>query len=113
MHKHKIIVLGILLTLVTVLSSFKTEKAKERNLQVLPKDISDAQLDEVMDAYCTSLNVNCSFCHVKGDMASDDNEEKLAARKMMIMTNDINEKYFGKNSGTIGCMTCHNGKIHP
>jgi hypothetical protein len=46
-------------------------------------------------------------------MASDSSEEKIIARKMMVMTNEINEKYFGKNSGTVGCMTCHNGKINP
>lgn len=50
---------------------------------------------------------------MKGDMASDEKEDKKITRKMMVMANEINEKYFGKDSGTVGCMTCHNGKKNP
>lgn len=113
MHKNKIITSFLLLLMITILSSFKTTKGNERNLQIFPKDISDAQLDEIMDAYCVSLNVQCNYCHTEGNMADDTKDEKKIARKMMTMTNEINEKYFGKNSGTVSCMTCHNGKVHP
>lgn len=116
MKNRKILISFALLALVFVLSSFNTtkaEKSKFKNLQVLPNDITKAQLDDIMDAYCVSLNVKCSFCHVKGNMASDDNDEKAIARKMMTMTNEINEKYFGKDTGIVGCMTCHNGKKNP
>ena len=104
------------MALLFTLSSFNftgNEDNKFKNLQVLPNNISKGQLKDIMEAYCTSLNVKCSFCHIKGNMASDSIEEKIIARKMMVMTNEINEKYFGKNSGTVGCMTCHNGKINP
>ena len=116
MFKRKFLISFSLLILVFTLSSFNTSKDDKpnfKNLQVLPQDITKTQLDDIMDAYCVSLNVKCSFCHVKGNMASDDNDEKMIARKMITMTNEINEKYFGKDSGTVGCMTCHNGKINP
>ncbi len=113
MFQKKIIASICLLTMICLLSSFNIAKDKKRNLQVLPKDISDSDLDNIMNTYCESLNVECNFCHVKDDMASDNYEEKIISRKMMVMTNEINEKYFGKNSGTVGCMTCHNGKKNP
>ena len=116
MYKDKFLITTGLIALVLTLSSFNFSvngDTKFKNLQVLPNDISKGQLDDIMEAYCTSLNVKCSFCHVKGNMASDTINEKIIARKMMVMTNEINEKYFGKESGTVGCMTCHNGKINP
>lgn len=116
MYQKKILAVFCLLVLVFTLSSFNTSaesKSKFKNLQVLPADITKDRLKVIMDAYCNSLNVKCDFCHIKGNMASDTIEEKVIARKMMIMTNEINEKYFGENTGTVGCMTCHNGKTNP
>ena len=116
MNKQKFFIAVGLLGLICTLSSFnlsKSEKSNFKNLQVLPKDISSDQLDEIMNAYCVSLDVDCNFCHKDGNMASDDYNEKIISRKMITMTNEINEKYFGKNSGTVGCMTCHNGKKSP
>lgn len=116
MNKQKFVIAFGLLILVFTLSSFnisKEEKSKYKNLQVLPKNTTKEQMHDIMEAYSTSLNVKCSFCHIKGNMASDSLDEKVIARKMIIMTNEINEKYFGKDSGTVGCMTCHNGKTNP
>ena len=110
----KLIVLFGLFIMVFTLSAFKGKTATPfKNLQVLPDSTTEEQLDAIMHAYNESLNVKCRHCHIKGNMASDENPEKEIARKMMRMTNEINEKYFGKDSGTVGCMTCHNGKLHP
>lgn len=107
-------IFGVLMTAVFLFSAFPYNKDNAfKNLKVLPTTTSSEQMDALMDAYCESLTVECSYCHVEGDMASDAKIEKEAARNMMRMTNEINEKYFGKNTGTIGCMTCHNGKVHP
>jgi hypothetical protein len=54
-------------------------------------------------------------------MASDANAEKLIARKMMLMTNGINAKYFpsekeNKHTAaiqTVTCYTCHKGEAIP
>ena len=70
------------------------------NLQILPKDISNHDLDSVMHHFTASLGVKCNFCHVRNeeekkmDFASDDKPEKKIARKMMLMAIDINKNYF-------------------
>jgi len=111
--KRKLFTGLVLLQLIILVSAFTTVKEPKRNLQVLPKDISEELLDKIMDGYCSSLNVECSYCHTEGDMQDDSKPEKRIARQMISMTNEINERYFGKNSGTVSCMTCHNGKVHP
>jgi hypothetical protein len=45
-------------------------------------------------------------------MADDSKPEKLIARKMIKMTNQINKKYFEARSAevvAVGCVTCHRG----
>ena len=72
-----------------------------KNLKILPGDISEQKLDSIMEAYSKALGVNCGFCHtaVQGfsdslDYASDTNEMKENARKMMRMTIEINKTHF-------------------
>lgn len=100
-----------------------------KNLKILPQDISKEKLDSIMHNFCMSLSVKCAFCHVrndaekKWDFASDSVADKLITRKMMLMTNSINKKYFqeempeeAKNAETIvvvGCYTCHRGSALP
>lgn len=121
-HSKKISVL-LLLAIAVVFMSFRSTKAEKEetvkfaNLKVLPKKIAHDDLIAVMKSYNTALGVKCGFCHVKNgeefDFASDEKDEKKIARKMQKMTNAINKKYFAANSGTVGCMTCHNGKKNP
>lgn len=119
MRLYKIFAGFTLLLSILVLSSFRTlsskdeEKPQWRNVQILPQTLTRVEMDAIMEAWSTALGVSCSHCHVKGNMAADDKEEKIISRKMLTMTNEINEKYFGKDSGTISCMTCHNGHVHP
>jgi hypothetical protein len=102
---------------------------KATNLKILPKDISDKDLHNIMKSFSMSLGVRCNFCHVaqqvpgqdhpKFDFASDDKQEKIIARKMMMMTSAINENYIGKMIGgdhaleQIKCVTCHMGRQTP
>lgn len=100
---------------------------KKRNLKILPKDISDAKLDSIMDSYNTALGVKCDFCHVKVkgtadslDFASDAEPMKENARKMMEMTIHLNKTwfYFNKDTrpeylNTVTCKTCHRGEPFP
>lgn len=97
------------------------------NLKILPKDITEKQMDSVMDHFSIALNVGCDFCHVKNkaktdiDFASDDNKHKLIARDMMMLTNSINDSFFNYTAGKrtittplmVTCFTCHNGKKMP
>ncbi len=100
---------------------------KERNLKILPKDISDEKLDSIMKTYTVGLCVLCKFCHqpFKGfpdslDFASDKEPMKENARGMMRMVIDINRKYFYFDSTqrpeylhTITCKNCHRGEPIP
>lgn len=103
------------------------EEKKFKNLKVLPKDISEKQLDAVMENWSRSLGVRCGFCHARNeetkkmDWALDTKPEKQMARDMFRMTADINKKYFnaGKDSTGmimemgINCNMCHKGNAHP
>jgi photosynthetic reaction center cytochrome c subunit len=99
-----------------------------KNLKVLPKNISHEDLDKVMDGFKAALGVKCNFCHAPSkdtadhhlDFASDDKPEKNIARHMMKMTAKINKKYFsfnkddkGETIPAISCITCHRGNPHP
>ena len=103
------------------------QKNEFKNLKVLPKDISSKALQKIMvDEFQDGLGVSCNYCHApeKGslhlDYASDEKPEKEIARSMMLMTMDINKKYFGVEQPLIGdsiltisCNSCHHGTPHP
>jgi hypothetical protein len=100
------------------------EMAKPTNLQVLPKDISMKDLLATMHQFQGALGVRCSFCHEQNaqthhiDFASDAKPEKAAARVMMRMTADLNEKYLTQlpdkgDMMQVSCGTCHRGHSTP
>ena len=77
-----------------------------------------------MDKYNYALDVNCDFCHAKNKAGtelafeSDAKPEKSITRKMMLMTYDINTKYFYEKPNRVEgqrvtCNTCHNQKAYP
>jgi hypothetical protein len=104
------------------------DEPRHKNLKILPKNISDDDLDKIMDSFKDALGIKCNFCHApskdsterKLDFASDEKPEKGIARHMMRMTNKINKKYFsfnkdekGETVPAISCVTCHRGNQHP
>jgi hypothetical protein len=103
------------------------QESEFRNLQVLPKDISEKALQKIMEEECVKgLGVSCNYCHTKDkdsvnlDYASDKKPEKEIARSMMRMTMEINKKYFGLENPAIGdtlmsisCRNCHQGEPYP
>ncbi len=128
LHKKKVLALGTLASFVILsVAAIKAPEQKERNLKVLPKDISDAKLDSIMQTYNKALGVKCSFCHVPVkniadslDYVSDTEPMKEEARKMMLMVIDINKKNFHYNKNdrpeylnTVTCKTCHRGEPFP
>ncbi|HCN82603.1 MAG TPA: c-type cytochrome [Sphingobacteriaceae bacterium] len=98
-----------------------------KNLKVLPKNITKAELDTTMRRFRAALGVRCNFCHAQSatnpqqmDFPSDAKPEKTTARGMIKMAMAINKKYFHqkgnlKNLGAlrVSCKTCHNGKEKP
>lgn len=95
-----------------------------KNLKVLPKDWTRAQVVNVMQNFTAALGVGCNHCHVMNqgsppDFASDDKKEKDMARAMMHIATDLNAR-LPKDLGMpaaettrIGCITCHRGVPQP
>ena len=81
------------------------------NVQVL-KDVPPDQFQLVMQYVAASLGVQCTYCHVMGDNASDDKDTKKTARKMMQMVSDLNTQFFAGNA-KVSCASCHNGHPKP
>jgi len=128
LHKKKIITLLVLSGFIVLGTAAVNRPAqKERNLKILPKDISDQKLDSIMQSYTIALGVKCDFCHVPVknlpdslDYASDAEPMKEEARKMMQLTIHINKTYFYFDSATrpeylrtVTCKTCHQGEPFP
>ena len=97
---------------------------KPTNLQVLSKDIADADLGRLMKSYRDELGVTCSYCHIevpdtqKLNYAADDNPRKLTARLMITMVREINEKYLAqlgdrRYAAQVTCGSCHQGQSSP
>jgi photosynthetic reaction center cytochrome c subunit len=77
------------------------------NLQVLPEG---APVGQIMRNIRDALGVNCAFCHVDGDRASDDIDKKVIAREMMRMLGTINEHdALTGIEARVNCATCHRG----
>jgi tetratricopeptide (TPR) repeat protein len=91
-----------------------------KNLKVLPKDWTRAQVVNVMQNINAALGVGCDYCHVQNqgappDFAADDKPEKEAARAMMRLTGELNTDLvaaLGRPAAEVtrvGCITCHRG----
>ena len=88
-----------------------------KNVKVL-KGLTVKQFMDTMEGFSHALGTNCKKCHDTENFASDDKEEKTAARGMVAMTRDINDKYLktmpGLDKGAhAGCFTCHHGQVNP
>ena len=90
-------VLSIVVASLAAATALAQAPAQEapKNLQVLPKDWTRAQVVNVMQNFNAALGVGCDYCHVQNqgsppDFASDDKPEKEAARAMMKLTGELN-----------------------
>jgi hypothetical protein len=89
-----------------------------KNVQIL-KDIPAARFLRIMDVgYSRSLGVDCEHCHTEGRWESDDKRPKRAAREMMGLVSDINERLgamqdIDNSEPAVNCTTCHRGYVKP
>ncbi|HOZ84422.1 MAG TPA: c-type cytochrome [Niabella sp.] len=128
MQNIKLPVAILLICSILLLGFVNTSPEKNRNLKVLPADITNERLDSIMETYSKGLGVTCDFCHileVKGEdtavnFASDANPAKEVARTMIRLTMDINKNYFNFDTtihpaylNKVGCFTCHKGDAYP
>jgi hypothetical protein len=96
------------------------KKASEqfRNIQVL-KDLPADQLYPTMHFMADSLGAQCVDCHVgvpgQVDGEKDDKQMKRTARKMIMMTMELNKTNFDRQNGSpaVTCYTCHRGSRQP
>ena len=100
-----------------------------KNLQVLPKEWTTAQVLPVMREIAAALGTECGHCHVwtaagapGNDFPADVKPEKAKARVMLKMVMDINNTIsteftkLGKPANQlvkVECVTCHRGQIIP
>lgn len=93
-------------------------RAEHKNLQVLNKDISDADLKKTMEGFTEQLGVKCTFCHIVDQYEKDDRPHKADARRMIRLVLDMKAKkadYFGPRvkEAVITCSICHRGQAEP
>ena len=67
-----------------------------------------------MQSMKANLGVKCATCHLAAekDFAADKKKEKLAARRMIQMNEEINRRTF-KGEVRVTCWTCHRGEEEP
>jgi len=73
----------------------------------------------VMQGFNAALGVQCTYCHVQGDFASDANPKKDIERKMISMVRLIDTSFpssagvFPEGYHEVDCSTCHRGNAKP
>lgn len=87
-----------------------------KNLKLLsPKD----DIPFTMRTFTQALGVQCTYCHVQGDFASDSNPKKDVARKMIGIVRQIDSNFAGSagdypaGNHEVDCNTCHRGSTKP
>lgn len=104
------------------------------NLKVLPKDLTGAQVRDVMHHWAGDLGQECNACHAADpnqvdergrprlNFADDSKPEKQMARIMYTMTEDLKKNYvskvealdtMGSPAPPVTCGTCHRGHLDP
>lgn len=81
------------------------------NLKVL-KVTSAADVNQIMRTFTAGLGVQCVYCHVAGNYASDENPKKEIARHMISVTQKLNVE-LGDGKLRVSCYTCHRGEAEP
>ena len=108
------LILAIALVLPLSLAAQDKKKGpppEPKNLKVMT-GLSGAEVIQAMRAFRNALGVECTYCHVQGDFASDENPKKEVGRMMISMTREINGK-FTDGKRHVGCYTCHRGATEP
>lgn len=110
-------VAGLLLTL-SLFAAPGFAGPEHKNLQVLPKTITNAALKKMMEGFTEQLGVKCTFCHVAEQYEKDDRPHKADARRMIGLVLHLKAKksaYFGPRvrEAIITCGLCHRGQAEP
>jgi photosynthetic reaction center cytochrome c subunit len=84
------------------------------NVQVLT-GMSSAQIWTYMQQYVAGgLGVSCQYCHDINNFAAETYPQKVTARNMMYLVNDLNAKFIVNlpnwRGNYVQCATCHNNR---
>jgi photosynthetic reaction center cytochrome c subunit len=98
----------------------KPAMAESPTIKVLT-GLTVPEFEKEMQDMVLALGVNCGFCHVRQNFASEDNEHKITSRRMLEMVKLINKQFFAdyvppegeSKLGRVTCMTCHQGNEKP
>ena len=130
-NNRKLLVIGALACVVSIsavaTSAPRPVEEHYKNLQVLPKNTTEAQMNKIMvGEFEDALGVSCGFCHAANkdgdglDYVSDAKPEKQITRQMLRMTLNLNRDYFKIDTPMVGtanivvtCNTCHKGDTFP
>jgi len=89
----------------------KTAEQVYKNIQVL-QGLPQPRLLPAMAFIAASLGVSCDHCHLVSEPFKDEKPAKLAARRMISLTRELNEKHYA-GALTVNCYTCHQGRLVP
>lgn len=90
------------------------EHPEPQNVQVL-KGMTTAEVWSYMVQHVSgSLGVSCQYCHDINNYAADPYPQKISARLMMLMVNELNGQFVSQvpawGGRYVTCATCHNGE---
>lgn len=108
---------SLALLLLPLAAQEKQEEQKKRpspnptNLKIL-KVTTGPEVNQVMRTFTAGLGVQCTYCHIQGNFASDENPKKETARHMITMMQKINTE-FADGKMHVSCYTCHRGEAEP
>jgi hypothetical protein len=89
------------------------ERPAPKNLKVL-KATTGEEVSQIMRTFTIGLGVQCNFCHIQGNFASDENPKKEVARRMITLTHDVNALFPDTEKKLrVSCYTCHRGEAEP
>lgn len=107
--------------LLAVPASAQTRRPRPlENIRTL-KGWTGEEVRAEMTLMAQALGVKCDHCHVQGNFASDEKRAKVAARRMITLTQSLNADYFADKApaegaskfGRVTCYTCHQGAATP
>lgn len=126
MGRHTVIFLSLVWIAVATAMPLAAQNgpAAARNLRVLTPDVD---IQRVMGRFNAALGVQCTYCHVANDFASDANPKKEVARAMLRMVQMVADRFpdsgndftgsrylpFPEGKQYVTCFTCHQGMALP
>jgi photosynthetic reaction center cytochrome c subunit len=89
------------------------EFPEPQNVQILT-DLNTEQIWNYMQwQMSAAMGVGCQYCHNINNYAADSYSQKISARLMLILVQDLNSEYMANlpnwRGNYVQCSTCHNG----